>query len=607
MSPLSLYTTTVMFAGTILYPIVTAEAVSMLFCIEVDGESYLASDLRVSCDAAAHGSYRILAVLAVVVVTIGLPLGSFLLLYQFKEELDSVRARRRLYFLFSGYRKEMFGHESVIMLRKAALVSIASLPPTVGPDRQFTLGVITLVVALTIQLYTHPHEDKMQGRLEQTSILASLACLLLGQLILNSSDASNEAFRVAASVFIMVATLGTMLFGLGLIAWDVYQTAVSAQLAERMQRALKKLELRERRQRGRVRAQTSLFHIASTSYSSSSSDEESGNKPNKRGSAGSGAGGVDPEGQGDEELETSWILQLAACIQSCRRQADSAGVCCSRLGAQVRAWAGCRCAPLDFFMDQLPEGDDDSHEWTGNIAGLGEAGEEGGIGAGIRRLQSFHSAGRARNRKRSRSRALSSLRPRLGAAAPEAGIGQASSRSLLRSLSSRCMGEGAGAGPGGGIQQGFKFSPRAGAAALARPETGLDDQGSMSRGGSVALDTDGARSAAGSSGPSRRQSVAGSSVAGAGMSRRASVAAAAEAMLVWRQMTHPVSGQVYWYNTHSKETSWEKPRVLEQAAQQKAKEDAAWRRKAHPANGLPYWYNAVLQQTQWQRPAEFPV
>ena len=34
-SPLSLYTTTVMFAGTILYPVVTSEAVSMLFCIEV--------------------------------------------------------------------------------------------------------------------------------------------------------------------------------------------------------------------------------------------------------------------------------------------------------------------------------------------------------------------------------------------------------------------------------------------------------------------------------------------------------------------------------------------------------------------------------------------
>jgi len=68
-------------------------------------------------------------------VTLGLPLGSFILLYQFKDELDSARARRRLYFLFSGYRKEMFGHESIIMLRKAALVSIASLPTTFGPDR----------------------------------------------------------------------------------------------------------------------------------------------------------------------------------------------------------------------------------------------------------------------------------------------------------------------------------------------------------------------------------------------------------------------------------------------------------------------------------------
>ena len=157
-----------------------------------------------------------------------------------------------------------------------------------------------------------------------------MLALLLGQLLLYNSGGGESTYRLLATVAIIAASIGTLGFGLGLIAWDVYRAAVSAQLAVRMQRALHRLEAKDRRKKRRLRAQTSVFNIGMLQFSSEEADGDAGGTGFDRGVARedfkhpyrdtdkrNGEGGGE-DGDGDDEDmdgDGSWILVIASCIR----------------------------------------------------------------------------------------------------------------------------------------------------------------------------------------------------------------------------------------------------------------------------------------------------
>jgi hypothetical protein len=66
----------------------------------------------------------------------------------------------------------------------------------------------------------------------------------------------------------------------------------------------------------------------------------------------------------------------------------------------------------------------------------------------------------------------------------------------------------------------------------------------------------------------------------------------------WTETMDPSSGQSYYYNAITQETSWEKPQpVIEAAALPEG-----WSEVMDPSTGRPYFYNSQTQDTSWERP-----
>ena len=58
---------------------------------------------------------------------IGLPLGSFLLLYKFRHRLHTDKFRFRLGLLYSGYRRDRWWWENVVAARKVIIICFSSI------------------------------------------------------------------------------------------------------------------------------------------------------------------------------------------------------------------------------------------------------------------------------------------------------------------------------------------------------------------------------------------------------------------------------------------------------------------------------------------------
>jgi hypothetical protein len=65
----------------------------------------------------------------------------------------------------------------------------------------------------------------------------------------------------------------------------------------------------------------------------------------------------------------------------------------------------------------------------------------------------------------------------------------------------------------------------------------------------------------------------------------------------WQQVVDPSSGQTYYYNPVTQETSWDDPNAVVSDA------GAAWQEVVDPTSGEKYYYNSVTQETSWDRPA----
>jgi len=112
-----------------LQPNITTSCFNLLNCLpyKIGGVQYLASDLSVSCDAAAHKALSVFAMLLIVGLGLGLPVAFALYIHRQRERLDDAVLRRRFSDLYTPYKPEFCFWESLVFVRTATVVAIGSL------------------------------------------------------------------------------------------------------------------------------------------------------------------------------------------------------------------------------------------------------------------------------------------------------------------------------------------------------------------------------------------------------------------------------------------------------------------------------------------------
>jgi len=70
----------------------------------------------------------------------------------------------------------------------------------------------------------------------------------------------------------------------------------------------------------------------------------------------------------------------------------------------------------------------------------------------------------------------------------------------------------------------------------------------------------------------------------------------------WTEVTDPNTGNIYYYNQLTHETSWEKP-----SPAQSTDSTGGWSEVVDPSSGRTYYYNAVTNETSWTKPNKFEI
>lgn len=189
--------TFVLFIGYM--PLITL-AVTALDCYgtAVDGVRYLRADLSVACGMARHSTVQLGAWLVLLVVGLGFPLAVLAVLSR-RGRVPSLR------FLSGGYSVSHRWWESVVLVRKAALVMAASL--ATDAVSQVTLGVGALLLCVWLQGRSRPYASAMFNGLEMLSLMALALTAVVSLLYLRAVPERGGSTTVSEAVDGVVTAL----------------------------------------------------------------------------------------------------------------------------------------------------------------------------------------------------------------------------------------------------------------------------------------------------------------------------------------------------------------------------------------------------------------
>eukprot|EP00536_Pseudo-nitzschia_multiseries_P014039 jgi/Psemu1/213597/e_gw1.649.22.1 len=77
----------------------------------------------------------------------------------------------------------------------------------------------------------------------------------------------------------------------------------------------------------------------------------------------------------------------------------------------------------------------------------------------------------------------------------------------------------------------------------------------------------------------------------------------------WEKVQDPTTGNIYYFNKETQETSWEKPtKEVSEAFREEEKvlsseeQHEDWAETLDPSSGKTYYYNAKTGETSWEKP-----
>ena len=152
---------------------------------------------------------------------IGLPLGSFLLLYKFRHRLHTDKFRFRLGLLYSGYRHDRWWWENVVAARKVIIICFSCIwfNETIQVHLVLGLMMLLLVAHYSFLPYdTTTKEGRLLHKVERNSLVALLSMLWAGVVFLMDSDQkcnSTLCIYVHNALVLLVILINVLLLSHG--------------------------------------------------------------------------------------------------------------------------------------------------------------------------------------------------------------------------------------------------------------------------------------------------------------------------------------------------------------------------------------------------------
>lgn len=125
---------------------------------------------------------------------VGIPWLAWHLLREHKLRLENEEIRERFGFLYNGYRLKRYYWESVVMLRKVAMIFISVFLRSQGTRIQALTVFLFLLFAAILTLKQKPYVNRKMNNLEVLSLVTSCVTIYCGFFFLSQSRSSEPSF-----------------------------------------------------------------------------------------------------------------------------------------------------------------------------------------------------------------------------------------------------------------------------------------------------------------------------------------------------------------------------------------------------------------------------
>eukprot|EP00949_MAST-11_sp_MAST-11-sp1_P000323 g323.t1 len=170
----------------------TRTTFTLFTCRDIGGAQYLDTEPSAPCWRGQHVSWAIAGGLFGFLYVLGIPSASTILLYRNRRMLSDFAVRARLGFLYNGYRRGTYWWETVVMLRKALLASVAVFLRNADAQLQVAFTLLVVCISGALHLSWRPYDFALLDRLESWSLLTCFVTFFLGIVLMAPGALANS-------------------------------------------------------------------------------------------------------------------------------------------------------------------------------------------------------------------------------------------------------------------------------------------------------------------------------------------------------------------------------------------------------------------------------
>ena len=207
----------------IMHPTLVRQSMFLLMCVEIEGLYYLRKDVQLQCSTPAHNSMVVfVAAPGIILFVFAWPYLVYYLLKNRRHKLHlkgiaGHETRATYGFLYRGYKSSRYYWEITIMIRKTAMVMVATFGLRSTVQTQGMLALLVMALALTAHLKLQPYDDPILDKLEFFGLGAATVTLYFGMFFFTEDVVFAPWWGfVVTFVIILVNVLFSVVFGVSL-------------------------------------------------------------------------------------------------------------------------------------------------------------------------------------------------------------------------------------------------------------------------------------------------------------------------------------------------------------------------------------------------------